>query len=156
MSNPLTVDLTVREEPVEIGDKKYLLKEANGDASARYRNFLFSQTKLGPGGKPQSIGSMADAEPLLVSLCLWEPGEKENQCKRVDLALVKSWPSRVVKALYNKAKEMSDLDEEEDKAEPIELVVPEGAGPGDVITFDPVTKEVKAKNSSSDTDPGSG
>ena len=108
-------DLSVREVPVGILGKRYLLREASEGAAARYRNAMLKATKLGPDGKPISLDGMADAAPLLVSLCLFEVYEHQGVSKDrpVLLSTVVSWPSRVVKPLFEKAKEISELDEDE-------------------------------------------
>ena len=113
-------DLAPIEERVSIGGKKYILREATGDAGCKYRNSLLKATKLGPDGKPVSIEGMADSEPLLVSLCLFElyeqkgsNGVSETKERPTPLIVVRSWPARVQKALFERAKEISDLDEKE-------------------------------------------
>lgn len=116
MSEEFDYDITPQEIPVTVGGKKYVLREATGDAACRYRNALLKSTKLGPEGKPSHIDGMADVEPLLVSLCLYEKTDPE---RLVALHLVRSWPSRIQKALFAKVKEISELDER-DTAETLE------------------------------------
>jgi hypothetical protein len=58
------------------------------------------------------VVGLANVEPLLVSLCLF----RENGAP-VLLATVRSWPARVVKSLFEKAKEISDLGEERKEEE---------------------------------------
>jgi len=101
-------DLTPIEIPVRIQGKNYVLREASGDAACRYRNAVLACAQLTPEGKAVSVRNLADVEPLLVSLCLFD--EKGNP---VSVNQVRKWPARVVKALYEKAKEISDLDLEE-------------------------------------------
>lgn len=102
-------DLTPIEIPVSIGKKSYTLREASAGAACRYRNFMLSCGKLGPDGKPISLGDMQDAEPLLVSLCLFESNEDGKEIP-VSLPAVRSWRHRIVSDLYRKAKEISGLD----------------------------------------------
>jgi len=99
------------EIPITIGGEDYVLREASGDAGCKYRNALLACTTL-TDGKPSRIEGMADVEPLLVSLCLFTQGGRP-----VTVPKVRSWPSRVVKALFEKIKEISDLDEEEEDEE---------------------------------------
>lgn len=108
-------DITSVEVPVSIGGKKYVLREADGDAACKYRNALLRSTKLGPDGRPSSIDGMADAEPLLVSLCLFEVYDDKGQEKRrlVLPSTIRSWPARVLKALFKKVRDISDLEERE-------------------------------------------
>ncbi len=109
----MNFDLEVVSIPVTIGGEKYELREASGDAACKWRNAILSKAKLGPDGKPQTVGSIADTEPLLVSLCLFN-----ESGKNVSLSVVRSWPARIQKALFNKIKDISDLDEDE-QSEPV-------------------------------------
>ena len=102
--------LDVIEIPIKVGDKDYVLREASGDAAAKWRNAMFAGAKLGANGKPESVHNMADTEPLLVSLCLFDA---ENN-KPVSLQTVRSWPSRIITPLFNKAVEISDLGEDDE------------------------------------------
>ena len=102
-------DLETVTLPVAVAGKKYTLREASGEAAAKYRNVMLEGTTLGPDGKPVSIRGLADAEALLVSLCLFaEDG------RNVHLAIVKAWPNRIVKKLYDTAVQVSDLGEDEE------------------------------------------
>jgi hypothetical protein len=100
-------DLSLIEVPVSIEGKKYTLREASGGAAIQYRNAMLASTKLGPGGTVTSVSGMANIEPLLVSLCLFD-----EKGKRVSEATIKNWPSRVLKTLFDRAKEISELDED--------------------------------------------
>jgi hypothetical protein len=113
-------DLTPFEVPVTYKGKKYVLREASEDARCKYRNSLMGSAKLGPDGKPVSISGMADCEPLLVSLCLCQVNgdgsirlDTSGNPSLLPLLTIRSWPSRIVKRLYEKAKDISDLKEEE-------------------------------------------
>jgi len=101
--------------PIRITEKdgtlrKYELKEATSDVATHWRNSIINKTKI-QDGKAVGLSNVADSEPLLVSMCLFRAeGKKDN----VKLEEVRSWPSRIVKSLFEKAKEISDLDEDED------------------------------------------
>lgn len=115
-------DLALIEVPVSIGDKRYLLREASGNVACKYRNALLNCTVLGPEGKPQTVRNMADVEPLLVSLCLFQLLEQPDGTVKerpAQLADVRGWPNRIVKALFERAKEISELDEEEEEQESV-------------------------------------
>lgn len=107
----ITEDLTPQTEPVKLSGKAYSLREASGDAATKFANARLNCIKLGPDGKPQTVRGVADVEPLLVSLCLFD--ETGNN---VPEATVRSWPARVQKVLYDRAKEMSHLDDLETEA----------------------------------------
>ena len=103
-------DLSPISEPVTLGDKQYTLREANGEAARQFNNARLERIKLGSDGKPQGVKGMADIESLLVSLCLFDSNDKP-----VPESTVKSWPYRIQKVLYARAKEISRLDETESK-----------------------------------------
>ena len=112
MSNELNFDTTPTRLPVKIDGVEYTLQEANGKAACIYRNTMLKCSKLGPSGKVSSVEGLADVEPLLVSLCLFDSANNP-----VSLEKVLSWPSRIIKPLFENAKQISELEEEdEDKA----------------------------------------
>lgn len=115
-------DLEPRQEEVPIDGKKYLLKEASGDAACKWRNALLKATKLSPDGKVATMDGMADTEPLLVSMCLFEMGDNGG-LKVVSLNKVRNWPHRVQRALFERAKEISELHEAGDSIEALEKQV---------------------------------
>lgn len=94
----------------EGGIEEYELREASGDDACRWKNAIIERTMLGPDGKPTGMKNIADTEPILVSLCLYDVSLK----KKVPVSKVRSWPARVQKALFEKAKEISDLDEDDE------------------------------------------
>ena len=96
-------------EPVYIGDAVYTLKEASIGAATKYRNALLDCATIGPDGKPSKFSGMADVEPLLVSLCLFD-----SEGSPVPLDAINRWPSRIVKQLFDRVKDISDLDETEE------------------------------------------
>ncbi len=102
-------DLTLIELPVSVKGVKYVLREASGDAAVRYRNKLLDGTTLGPEGNVVKVIGMANVEPFLVSLCLFDEKGRPVKCE-----LIRSWPARIQKALFEKVKEISELDEEQD------------------------------------------
>jgi hypothetical protein len=103
------------EIPVTIGDTNYILMEASGDSSAKFRNMMLNNTEL-VDGKPTKVTNYANVESYLVFLCLrYADGDKKD--KQVPHEVVKRWPARVVKKLYETAKEISELDEDDDDEE---------------------------------------
>jgi hypothetical protein len=153
--------------PVTVGDQQYILKEASGGAAKAYRNALMACMVLGPEGKPIKLSGLASVEPLLVSLCL-----VDSKGRPVDQKTVESWPARIVKVLFEKAKEISGLTEEAEErsllgkalalnSSPIELddlrqfVVGLGDEYKPLIKWLAPTEEEKVKNSQSSTTDGS-
>lgn len=111
-------DLSVIEEPITLkqkdGSKKeFILREGSEDTIRQYRNIVLNGMTIGPDGKPSKIQGMADLDGFIVSQCLFEcNGEGEALKKPVGINLVRSWPRRVVKPLAERAKEISDIDQE--------------------------------------------
>lgn len=99
-------NLVVEEYPVVYKGQNYILREADSAASVAYRNRALNCVRYSESGNANQFNNLADLEPYLVSLCLF----KEDGTK-VSEATLKTWPSRVVKQLYNKAKEISYLTE---------------------------------------------
>lgn len=110
--------------PVSIEGQKYVLKEADGEAAVLYRNATMKSFKLGSEGKPQSIDGLAEAEPLLVSKCLFKLVENRDTGEikeaAVSLVWVKKLKNRILKPLFEKAQEISGL--KDDSAERRALV----------------------------------
>jgi len=101
-------DITPIEVKVRIQGKNYVLREASEAVTCRYRNAQVRCAHVAPDGKATKVeGPIADTEPLLVSLCLFE----EDTGAPVDQKVIMQWPSRVVRQLFDKVKEISDLDE---------------------------------------------
>lgn len=122
MTEELNYDLEPVEVPVVIKGKRYVLTEASGDAEVKRQNVFIRGTKIGANGKPQGMDNFADAEPLLVSQCLYEAGPKgELRLKddgdpdpqfRVSEKQVRRWPARIQKSLYARIMKMSGLKED--------------------------------------------
>ncbi len=117
MTNPvsLSYDLEMVEIPVKIGKEDYILREASESAVCKYRNALLKATKLGPDGKLASIDGMADVEPLLVSLCLYEKYDHKGEKKErlVNIQKILAWKSSIVKDLFANCKKISEIDDDE-------------------------------------------
>lgn len=112
-------DLEPIEIPFNLLGQRYLLKEASEDAACRYRNKLMESSTM-VDGKTTSIKGMADAEPLLVAFCMFHVTIDNNgirNLKQLTLEEVRAFPSRVVKKLFAKIQEISDLKEAKTEAE---------------------------------------
>lgn len=128
-------DISLIEIPYTIGGVQYVLREASGEAACSYRNAVFRATELGPDGKPSKIGNMADVEPLLVSLCLFN-----DQGRRLNSNELKKWPNRIVKTLFQKVKEISELEEQPEEREQLEDIMNR---PGSPCTFRDLQKHIQ-------------
>lgn len=105
-------DLTPREDTFTLYGKEYVLREASADAACKYRNAIIRGAKFSDG-KISGADGLADAEPLLVSLCLFEKTDKGDRA--VPINVVRGWPNRVQKPLFDRIKEISELVEEDDE-----------------------------------------
>lgn len=107
----LSYDLEPKEIPVTLsskrGKKSYVLREPSTHAATRYRNATLSAAKM-EDGKINGMDGLADAEPLLVSLCLFVPMENRppEQWATVPIQEVMAFPNRVQADLFAKIKEL--------------------------------------------------
>lgn len=97
-------DSEFRSIDVKIGEKEYVLQEASGDAVCIYQNAMTKGVTLNSDGKPEKISGLADADPLLVSHCLFD-----SRGNSVPVMFVRSLPNRIQEALVKELKEMSGL-----------------------------------------------
>jgi len=101
-------DLNIQEIHVTGPDKKqYILREANGKAATDHRNAIMASTQFGPDGKVSGIKNLASVEAVFVAACLWD-----EKGKNPPVSTIQSWPARVQKQLYEKAKDLSDMNDE--------------------------------------------
>lgn len=98
--------------PVKLAGKAYVMVEASEAAAAKYRNFAARQVKYTPEGKLAGVGDVADAQALLVSLCLFEAEGRVP----VPVQIVRGWPARVVGPLFEAAKRMGGIDQETEES----------------------------------------
>lgn len=104
-------DVTFDEYQVTIpGGQACVLRQASGEAVLRYRQQIMSGMSYREGKMSGSPVNMAASEPLLVHLCLFDVETNKN----IKLSVIKSWPYRVMKALSDKAKDISDIDDKKD------------------------------------------
>ena len=115
----MVFDLEPIEIPIKVGSKNYILCEADGAGATAYQNAQLEATEL-RNGKPFRMKGFANAEPLLVSYCLYELGPDGSRSNiRVPLKTIQSWPGRIQKALAAKAKEISGMAGDDDEAEDV-------------------------------------
>lgn len=104
-------DLTLIEIPVSINKEKFFLREATEDAARQYRNASVAAARM-EDGKVVGVSGVGDIQSLLISLCLFTADTGKN----IPLSVVRGWPSRIVRPLFDKAKEISQLDEKDTAA----------------------------------------
>ena len=105
--------------------RRYEAREAGEGAVEEYRDAITAATEIGEDGKPKRFKGLAQAESVLVSRCLFEMYEHGGEVKErpVLLSAVRSWPSRVVRPLFDFIESVSELwptakDKEAAKNEP--------------------------------------
>ena len=113
-------DLELEEVPVELSDskegvKKYTLKELNGRQRAKYLTSVNENSEdtgeTGKDGKPVvKITNFSAVQTTLLHLSLVDKEGKHPPYEEIE-----AWPSRVVGALYKKAREISALDDAADE-----------------------------------------
>lgn len=98
--------------PVTINSKQYILKECSEDAFTAYRNVSQKAMTL-VDGKLVSEGG-AEADTLLLQRCLFEVVGEDKPNPPVKLEFIRGLPRRITKPLYNKLRQMSGFDEDEE------------------------------------------
>lgn len=108
-------DLIPHEEEFTIGERSFLLREADEAAVVKWRNVQIKSSRMDGTGKIV-IGEVADANPYLVSLCLFEKKvDKEGKpfLHPVPKEEIKKWPAKVVSKIFDRLMLISDLKAEE-------------------------------------------
>uniref|UniRef100_A0A6M3K615 Tail assembly chaperone n=1 Tax=viral metagenome TaxID=1070528 RepID=A0A6M3K615_9ZZZZ len=118
-SNVMKFSSVLEEIPVEIanangGVDHYILREMLAGPRDEYLSKMSDRVKY-VDGKALGLKTFDGFQASLLAKCLWtcEEGEEE---KRVSLNQIQTFPARVVTALYDKAVEISGLDEDSVKA----------------------------------------
>lgn len=105
-------DLAPVEVEVEIERDQYVLREPSEGAAVKYRNAALRAARM-VDGKVTGMDGLADAEPLLVSLCLFKTNGNGARVP-VSLDFVMSLKPKVVRALYERVKQIGGMDDEGD------------------------------------------
>ena len=121
--------IEIQEVKVISPDKKeYTLREANGSAAKDHRNAIMASTQFGPDGRVTGVKDLASVEAKFVAACLWDGNNRHPA-----VAVVETWPARVQKQLYEKAKELSHITEESPIRDALKSALSKEGSP---ITFD--------------------
>lgn len=147
-------DEELTEVQVKIGSTRFILQEANGDIVIQHRNNVLSYTKLNSEGGIASFSGIASAEPILISKCLYTtvPVDKDHPEGPVvkgglaGLAFVNNLRHRTMKQLFNRLKEISDMNDDES----VEILKKQREELDKKITEMEASEE-RIKNSQSDT-----
>lgn len=145
-------DLEIIEIPVTGPDKKkYILREASGDAVARFNNARAQCVKFTEGGG-HTVRGPGHLEIFLLTLCLFQTDEDGNAIltSSVKEGTLKPWPDRVLSKLFDKAKEISELDQEDSDLESLKK-----QRDNLNVEIEKLESEETLKNESSPTETGS-
>jgi hypothetical protein len=106
--------------PVKIKEKgkvvNYILKEGSSGDVIKYRDACLGAARFNEQGRPVAVVGMSEAEPLFLSLCLFRVGTNDKGVERhekVGIQAIKAWPNPVVNKLFNIAKKISGVDEDD-------------------------------------------
>lgn len=100
-------DVSLIEVPVRLGGESFTLREADGEATIRYRNAISNSIRV-VDEKPTGVSNIADAEFLLLSLCLFKDVGKNVL---VAPSYLKRLKGSVLRKLIEAVKEISGLGE---------------------------------------------
>lgn len=117
--------LELIEVPVTIGDVKYVLREADEGAAKAYHNARLHGAKVEDGKVAGLPIDLAGVPSLVLSRCIFRLNEDGKPFpdpvslqeivgyKERNGVVHKGWPARIVKPLFKKLKEISELDDDE-------------------------------------------
>lgn len=110
-------DLTPKEiRGIKWKGKEYLLKRADEGANIIFTNARIAAARM-DDGKLVALKGGGEVSALLVSLCLFEIGQRPKEAgggellKPVAEKTVRSWPPHIVNRLFEKAKKISHIDQ---------------------------------------------
>lgn len=111
---PIVIPVMILRKNPEDGKYRsvqHVLKEASEDASVKWRNAAMRHARY-EDGQIKTVGNVADCEPVLVSYCLFEV-LPDGTHKPVPEKEVRDLPSRIVTKLFDRARKISGLDDDD-------------------------------------------
>jgi hypothetical protein len=99
------------EVKIKFQSRVWTLREATEETAVKWRGMQLSNARVVDGQLQANVDRIAESQAFLVSRCLFD-----EEGKPVKLDVVKAWPSRVVRPLFERCKEISSLNEGEDQA----------------------------------------
>lgn len=114
LTDPINYDLQPVRVPVTYRGRRFVLTES-GDAVVKYRNASISAARM-RDGKVVGLSGAADAEPILVAGCLFENADPDllpRADRPVSPAFVRGLPSRLTAKLFDRAREINGIKDEE-------------------------------------------
>lgn len=111
--NGMVFQTTLKEIPVVIDGKNYILRELDGRQKGKYLNQMGSRIVLNDQGKVASFKDYSGLESTLLEVCLYdENGKLVPAIVMNGTEEKKGWPSTVLGKLFDAAQELSGLNEE--------------------------------------------
>jgi hypothetical protein len=105
--------LELIEVPVTIGEDRYVMREASEEVATAYQIAMMRGMQVVDGKVRGNLGGLADAQSLLLSRCILRYGG-DDKPHPVDRNVIRQWPSRIVKQLFERLTKISEIDEEAD------------------------------------------
>lgn len=110
------------EDEVVIQGQEYVLREADNKTAVAYRNAMMRAARMDDQGRVSMMDGMADAEPVLVHGCLFhKPTKFDSRGNPVWVPVVPAWvnslPHRIIKPLFERARDISGLGSEKETPE---------------------------------------
>jgi len=104
----LVFETTLKEVPVTIDGKSYILRELDGAGQTKWRGDIGGDITVQMDGTSTIKNiNMEDPELRLLALCI-----HDAEGKLVPRGVMAGWPSSVLRKLYDAAQELSGLNEE--------------------------------------------
>jgi hypothetical protein len=104
------ISLELTEVKVKLNGKPHIIVSADGETATEYRNMALKHVIMRDSQIEGKLHGLAESEPFLVSRCVFLLGPKDERTPYT-LDVVKKWNSSAIKKLYNKIREISDLEE---------------------------------------------
>lgn len=98
------------------GKENFRLKEPIEAAIIKYKDYIYTHSKLTEDGTPDSMGEVAGADAVLVACCLYRVtanGDGSQSETQVNEMWVRRQRPAFVRKVYAKIREIGGLDEEE-------------------------------------------
>lgn len=114
-------DITPITEPVRLGKKLYVLREADGEAITKWKNMQIRSARM-QDGQVVGMGEAADSQPYLIHMCLYEATEngdlyvlqngEPDPKYRVPISVIRRWKGTISEKIYDRIIEISGLQDD--------------------------------------------
>jgi hypothetical protein len=111
----LVFKTTLKEVPISIDGKSFVLRELDGRQKGKYLNKMGGRIVLNNKGEVSSFKDYAGLESILLEQCLYDEDEK-----LVPASMMEGWPSTMLTMLFDQAQILSGLNEEARKKQEAE------------------------------------